>query len=457
MIKGTIPIDRLIAMVVNGGTLRTGVDVYDRFGTLLLAKETLVDQVRPLENLRNRGLRSLPLAKEGGVFDKSGNAVKFNPQALPALSLEDPGDPAPGFDLTSRMKEIQALRKEACQYYAKAKDCLKKAMAQIQSNQGQFDHQAVAAQVTELVNFSGKNDHPFSYMAKDLFLFDQYLFSHGANVCALGTAVVNRFNRSFSKVIQSSLWPDSTPGPAHENPSFSYYCPEELDQISLGLFIFDLGKALVPQDLLNKTRGLTREEFEMIQRHSYEFGGQILEKNHMDHPVFTNMVQYHHGPLFAGEKNCYPFDRPFSDIPIYVRICKLVDIYDAMISRRSYKEAANPVTAATALFRTYVKKDPLLQFILHAFVNTIGLYPPGSIVFLKNGQMAYVLESCGPIVLPFTDSHQTPLTHPEDPFDVKTREKRMGIDNDRSVKTPKEVLNQLPLFIREIVLPGQGN
>jgi hypothetical protein len=140
-------------------------------------------------------------------------------------------------------------------------------------------------------------------------------------------------------------------------------------------------------------------------------------------------------------------------MPPYVKICKLMDIYDAMISKRSYQDAVNQVAAVTGLFRSYVHKDPILQFILHAFVKTVGLYPPGSIVFLKSGQMAYVLENEGPLVLPFTDKNQVPLTSRPDPFNAGKQTGVLAIDSDRSIRQPKKIWDCLPAFIREIALP----
>jgi len=145
-------------------------------------------------------------------------------------------------------------------------------------------------------------------------------------------------------------------------------------------------------------------------------------------------------------------DKKYNDIPIYVRICKLADIYDAMTSRRCYKEAINPINVVTQLFRNYAKKDTMLQHVLHAFVKSIGIYPPGSIVFLRNGQMAYVLESDGPLVIPFTDNQSNTLRRKADPIKISTTEtdtSRM-VDNNRSVKTPKEVYKILPNYIKNI-------
>ncbi len=457
MIEAMFSIDNLIAIVRDGGAVKTGVDVYDRDGTLLLAKDIVVDQVKTLEVIRRNGLRSVPVAKGGGLFDGSGNQIKL--AADGSLALPEPGDretpdPHSDQDITQRLKEIREIREEATLRHTKAAACLKKSLAQIRKNKGQFDVQAVESQVTELVDFSLDTNHPFSYMGRELFLYDDYLYGHAVNVCAMGTAVLHRFNEAFSRSIEKALWADPAMAVSEETRSFSYYYPDDLDEMSLGFFIYDMGKALVPETLLNKKTGLTKDEQQMMQRHSYEFGSKILERNHMNNSVLSNMVQYHHGPLFSGEKNCYPHNRKFSEIPIYVRICKLMDIYDAMISKRSYKDALNQVTATTELFRTYVKKDPMLQFILHAFVSSIGLYPPGSIVFLKNGQMAYVLESRGPIVLPFTDTDLAPLSAQPDPFDVSTKNTSFQVDADRSVQTPKEVYDSLPSFIKTIAMPG---
>jgi hypothetical protein len=66
--------------------------------------------------------------------------------------------------------------------------------------------------------------------------------------------------------------------------------------------------------------------------------------------------------------------------------------------------------------------------------------------------MAYVLESAGPIVLPFTDENEKTLTQKPDPINVGSpgiNELTM-VDNRRSVKTPKDVYEILPPYIKKI-------
>ncbi len=90
MIEATFSIDNLIAIVRDGGTVKTGVDVYDRDGTLLLARDVVVDQVKTLEIISRNGLRSVPVAKGGGLFDGSGNRIEF--AADGSLVLSESGE-----------------------------------------------------------------------------------------------------------------------------------------------------------------------------------------------------------------------------------------------------------------------------------------------------------------------------------------------------------------------------
>lgn len=454
MIRTVLPIDRLISIVNAGGSVRTGVDIYDREGMLLLAGDVLVDKARTLEIISRSGVRKIPLARGGGLFDSSGRKLPSTGGDLPAPGqgrASGEGFPREGLsgDIEKRLREIREIRQEAALLFARARTCLRQALSQIRSEKGQFDVGAVRTQVTDMTAFALEAGHPGAFLGRDLFSFDEYFYLHAVNVCAMGTVVAKRFNAGFSAAVETALW--SQPSRESLPGAFSYYLPEELEDIALGLFVFDIGKALVPEALLNKSAALTRDEFSLVKRHSYEFGARILEANRLVHPVLSNMVRYHHAPIFEGEKGGYPRSRPAAEIPLYVKICKLMDVYDAMVSRTSYRDARNQAAATAELFRTYVRKDAMLQFLLQAFVSCVGMYPPGSTVYLKNGQMAYVLE--GPIVIPFTDTRGEPLSDRPDPFDTRTRNELFQVDADRSIQTPREVFNLLPEYIRSIALP----
>lgn len=466
-----ITIDNLMEIVRSGGRVKTGVDVYNAKGILLLEKDIMVDKVSILEKVKKSGIRSVPVNPDtqGGLWDGTGNEIRFSTDGtIDMAPRPEPPEPEQGPAkavgvVEKRINEIHELKKEAAIHYHKAKECIKRAIDEMRQNQGQFDILAVESHVRDLGDFLVESGHPFAYLNREIFAYDDYLLNHSINVCAIGTAILYRFNAHFSGMIRGYLSEAGTKipggqvrGPMQVGHTFTCYYPDELKDITLGFFLYDVGKVMVPEELLNKTGRLTPKEFDLVKRHSYEYGLKILERNRIQSAVLKNIVAWHHGPLFNGEKGCYPLGLDSGNLPPYVKICKLADMYDAMTCKRSYNEALNQISAVTEIFRTYVKRDLMLQFILHAFVKSIGIYPPGSIVFLLNGQMAYVLESKGPIVIPFTDIHGSTLAGSPDPMDLGAPETDVifQLDTDRSLKTPKDVYNLLPEYLRQMAAPA---
>jgi HD-GYP domain-containing protein (c-di-GMP phosphodiesterase class II) len=472
-----VSIDNLIEIVKAGGKVKTGLDVYNAKDILLLDRNILVEKVKILEIIKDSGVKFVPIstALNGGLWDKDGNLIHINSDgtknfekselekiAEPVIESQDQDMVYPDLvtnEIEMRLLEIEEIKKQATQKYNGAKKSIKKVLADIKNTGGQFDFNEVEGEVSKLVDFLIVADNPFSYLTQEIFSYDDYLYNHSINVCAIGTAVVHLFNKHFSDTVDELLLSSSSDinNPfdkegKNQNNSFSYYYSDELSDISLGFFLHDIGKIIVADEILSKTGRLTDHEFAEIKKHSYDYGVGILDKNSLKNSVVRNIINYHHAPLFEGEQRCYPIVKSHSQIPLYTRICKLADIYDAMTSKRCYKEAINPINVVTQLFRTYAKKDKMLQHVLHAFVKSIGIYPPGSIVFLRNGQMAYVLESKGPLVIPFTDNKGATLRQKPDPINISTFnvEASKNIDNRRSVKAPKEVYEILPNYIKKI-------
>ncbi len=466
---GMVSIDQLIDIVRAGGRVKTGVDVYNKRGVLLLSKDVLVDKIKPLEIIKENGIRKVPVQAmgDGGVWDENGNPIPLGGEEVePSVPAPPPTSTSPDMvpkafrptdPVEKRLAEIAGIKAEAASQHAGAKECIKTAMEQIQASGGEFDVTMVREHVDRLSHFLVTHDHPFSYLNREIFSHDEYLFNHSINVCATATAVLHQFNTNFSNTVTGLLSEHQSFNGYHPSfeHHFQYYYPDEMEEMSMGFFLYDIGKVNVPQGLLNKKHPLTAGEFDIIRRHSYEFGSKILDKNKIQSAFIRNIVAYHHGPLYEGEKGCYPQNRSSRKIPFYVKICKLADIYDAMISKRCYKDALNQIAAVTELFRKYVRKDPMLQFLLHSFVKSIGIHPPGSLVYLKNGQMAYVLESKGPILLPFTDTAGAPLDHRPDPVDAgrQKRDPGLAVNSEKSVCLSREIYQRLPDYIKRIAMP----
>ncbi len=408
----SISLDKLMGIVRAGGTVRTGVDIRSQQGQLLLEKDVLVSDLVVLERAKRLGVEWIPIiaGDEGGVWDKKGRPV--------ALTEPDPASlrmakAAPLSEIDRQLKVITEIKEIASEKYEHAKSCIKQTLAEIQANDGEFDPGPVADTVGELVDFVADHENSFAYLTREIFSYDDYLYNHSINVCTIGTVILKKFNENFSSAVNSFLnnAPSNTLDESRkEDKSFSYYQPAELRDIAIGFFMHDLGKVLIDTNILNKAGRLTESEFDEIKTHTTEKAQQVLEKNCFSNPFVANVCLYHHARLYGDEPRCYPESQHHTMVPPYVKVCKLADIYDAMTSKRAYKDALNPVGVVTDIFNQYARKDPLLQYILHSFVKSVGIYPPGSVIALTDGRPSRLwkhIRSC-PIICARSSGRRKP-------------------------------------------------
>lgn len=111
------------------------------------------------------------------------------------------------------------------------------------------------------------------------------------------------------------------------------YNDKRLDDIYMMGLLHDIGKIGVPDAVINKPAKLTDEEFALIKNHPV-MGARIL-KNIKDKPNLANGARWHH-ERFDGKG--YPDGLKGNDIPEESRIIAVADSYDAMTSRRSYRD-----------------------------------------------------------------------------------------------------------------------
>lgn len=110
---------------------------------------------------------------------------------------------------------------------------------------------------------------------------------------------------------------------------------EEIESLGIASMMHDIGKLMISADIIEKPGKLTKEEFEEIKKHT-DFGYKLLENSpgHIMDIAKKIALQHHEkwdGTGYHGIKG--------ADIDYYSRIMSIVDVYDALISKRSYKKA----------------------------------------------------------------------------------------------------------------------
>lgn len=107
----------------------------------------------------------------------------------------------------------------------------------------------------------------------------------------------------------------------------------DLTKLRLGGLFHDLGKIGIPDNILKKDSKLTDDEYERIQSHT-SIGADILQKSSVFQEILP-IVEFHHEKY---DGNGYPFKLKGDNIPLLARITSIADTFDAMTSKRTYRD-----------------------------------------------------------------------------------------------------------------------
>ena len=141
---------------------------------------------------------------------------------------------------------------------------------------------------------------------------------------------------------------------------------DDVKQLGLGGMLHDVGKSKIDTSLINKNGKLNDEEFEQIKAHSPE-GAGMLTGMCCYNDIVINMAGQHHEKFKGGG---YPQGLSGDEISMHARICKIMDVYDALSTRRSYKKALNTMETLTIMTKQMSSDfDPKL---LELFIKVMG-------------------------------------------------------------------------------------
>jgi HD-GYP domain-containing protein (c-di-GMP phosphodiesterase class II) len=151
----------------------------------------------------------------------------------------------------------------------------------------------------------------------------------------------------------------------------------------------DLGKAMMPMEVLNKPGKLTDAEFAIIKSHPVE-GHRLLLTGRDVAPMVLDVCLHHHEKT---DGSGYPKGLKGDQISLFAKMGAVCDVYDAITSNRPYKAGWDPAESLRTMAEWSNGHFDVKVF--QAFVKSLGIYPIGSLVRLTSGRLGVVMEQTG--------------------------------------------------------------
>ena len=190
--------------------------------------------------------------------------------------------------------------------------------------------------------------------------YDEYTFTHSVNVCIFSVALGRKMG--LTKM--------------------------QLYDLGLTALLHDIGKARIPIEVMNKSSGLTEDEWRMLQTHTWRGGLTLFGlRGYEETPYRSILVAHEHH--MKTDLTGYPRHVRPRNLGIFSRLVAVADGFDAATSRRVYQTV--PIEPDEVLREMWENPrrgyDPI---IVKALINLIGIYPVGTCVILDSFEVAVV-------------------------------------------------------------------
>jgi len=306
--------------------MRTAEAIANRYGAIILYENTVLDE-HAIEHLRNIGIKAIPVYEESMIS-------------------------------VSGVDKDWAITNDGQSFNVKYEQdvhVMKKALTDISTGK-RLNKDVTDRIVNTMVRKPQENRNMINAIMR-IRSIDEYTYYHCMNVSMLSMMIARWMNLDEVMVRK---------------------CAE-------ARLLHDVGKAKIPQEIINKPGKLTDSEFAIMKRHS-EFGYMIVtEDRNFDHQVAVAVLTHHEKLDGSG----YPMGLSGNMINQIARIVSVADIFDAMTANRVYKDKDTPFAVFQLMQQeSFGVLDPV---VLNAFLNNMTHYYIGSKVRLSTGETGEVV------------------------------------------------------------------
>lgn len=320
-------------------SLQTGMKIdqaiVDRRGRILIARGAIMDEYL-IDSLLKLGINGVYI-REGEEDPEEENISLVAKSVIEKTRVED----------RSKVKLTESVKKrvaEGIQY--------------LYNNTDTQDFTDATNQITDELMRAISDNEAIAVDISTLKISDEYTFKHSVDVATMAMIVAKQHGLNN----------------------------KEIYEIGIAGLLHDLGKSKIPNEVLNKPGRLNDEEFAIMKQHSV-YGYEILkEKENYSPSVLLGVLQHHEKMNGMG----YPMGVSSEKMHLFAKILSVVDIYDALVTERSYKKAFSQRDAVEMIMSMTQELD---LDVMKSFLESMILYPVDTIVQLSNGEKAKVVQN----------------------------------------------------------------
>lgn len=309
--------------------------IVDRRGRILIARGAIMDEYL-IDSLLKLGITGVYI-REGEEDPEEENISLLAKSVIEKTRVED----------RSKVKLTESVKKrvaEGIQY--------------LYNNTDTQDFTDATNQITDELMRAISDNEAIAVDISTLKISDEYTFKHSVDVATMAMIVAKQHGLN----------------------------DKEVYEIGIAGLLHDLGKSKIPNEVLNKPGRLNDEEFAIMKQHSV-YGYEILkEKENYSPSVLLGVLQHHEKMNGMG----YPMGVSSEKMHLFAKILSVVDIYDALVTERSYKKAFSQRDAVEMIMSMTQELD---LDVMKSFLESMILYPVDTIVQLSNGEKAKVVQN----------------------------------------------------------------